>query len=39
VLAGPLLRRVEPGRIVLWLVASRSLKLSLLLESPAGALQ
>ena len=38
-LAGPLLRRVEPGRIVLWLVASRSLTLSLLLESPAGKLQ
>ena len=38
-LAGPLLRRVDPGRIVLWRGASRSPPLSLLLESPAGGLQ
>lgn len=33
VLAGPLLRRLEPGRLVLWLVASRPLHLQLLLQA------
>ncbi|MFO2462442.1 alkaline phosphatase family protein [Pseudomonas sp. 15FMM2] len=32
VLAGPLLRRLEPGRLVLWLVGSRALALTLKLE-------
>ncbi|SFQ01522.1 alkaline phosphatase D family protein [Pseudomonas borbori] len=32
VLAGPLLRRLEPGRVVLWLVASRPLALQLCLN-------
>lgn len=32
VLAGPLLRRMEPGRLVLWLVASRALRLQLWLR-------
>ncbi|QFT24480.1 hypothetical protein FIV02_23215 [Pseudomonas sp. THAF187a] len=32
VLAGPLLRRLEPGRLVLWLVASRELSLQLWLH-------
>lgn len=32
VLAGPLLRRLEPGRLVLWLVASRELSLQLWLQ-------
>ena len=31
VLAGPLLRRIEPGRMALWLVASRQLSFSLAL--------
>ncbi|MGP0172906.1 alkaline phosphatase family protein [Pseudomonas sp. NCHU5208] len=35
VLAGPLLRRLEPGRLVLWLVASRELPLQLCLQ-PEG---
>jgi hypothetical protein len=35
VLAGPMLRRLEPGRLVLWLVASRPLSLTLRLQ-PAG---
>lgn len=35
VLVGPLLRRIEPTRLVLWLVASRPLRLSLLIESKA----
>ncbi|MGQ7960398.1 alkaline phosphatase family protein [Pseudomonas sp. SP16.1] len=35
VLAGPLLRRLEPGRLVLWLVASRPLALRLCLQ-PEG---
>lgn len=39
VLAGPLLRRVEPGRLVFWLVASRPLALALVLQSAAHALQ
>ena len=39
VLAGPLLRRIEPGRLVLWLVGSRPLQLSLLIESEAHGLE
>jgi hypothetical protein len=39
VLAGPLLRRVEPGRLVFWLVGSRPLQLSLQLESAANGAQ
>src|SRR5690606_9668869 len=35
VLAGPILRRLEPSRLVLWLVGSTPLSLTLLLE-PAG---
>lgn len=35
VLAGPLLRRLEPGRLALWLVASRELSLQLWLQ-PEG---
>lgn len=35
VLAGPILRRLEPGRLVLWLVGSRALQLTLRL-APAG---
>ncbi|RMH83354.1 alkaline phosphatase family protein [Pseudomonas sp. AOB-7] len=35
ILAGPLLRRLEPGRLVLWLVASRPLRLQLCLQ-PEG---
>ena len=35
VLAGPLLRRLEPTRLVLWLVGSRALALTLRLQ-PAG---
>lgn len=38
VLAGPLLRRLEPGRLVLWLVASRELELQLCLQ-PEGEAQ
>ena len=38
VLAGPLLRRIEPGRLVLWLVASRELSLQLWLQ-PEGQAQ
>jgi len=34
VLAGPLLRRIEPKRLVLWLVASRQLTLTLKLQLP-----
>lgn len=34
-LAGPILRRLEPGRLVLWLVGSTPLNLTLLLE-PMG---
>jgi hypothetical protein len=34
VLAGPLLRRLEPGRLVLWLVGSRPLTLTLNLRVP-----
>ena len=36
VLAGPILRRLEPGRLVLWLVGSVPLNFTLLL-APAGA--
>lgn len=36
VLAGPILRRIEPGRLVLWLVGSRPLDLTLVL-APANA--
>ena len=32
VLAGPLLRRLEPMRLVLWLVGSRALALTLRLQ-------
>ncbi|MFC6296273.1 alkaline phosphatase family protein [Pseudomonas sp. CCM 7893] len=38
VLAGPLLRRLEPGRLVLWLVGSRALALTLRLQLPEQAL-
>lgn len=34
VLAGPLLRRLEPRRLVLWLVGSRALTLTLTLHLP-----
>ena len=37
VLAGPMLRRMEPGRLVLWLVASRKLPLVLRLNIPRAA--
>ncbi|WP_312716671.1 alkaline phosphatase D family protein [Stutzerimonas nitrititolerans] len=37
VLAGPLLRRVEPARLVFWLVASRPLALALVLQGGAHA--
>ncbi|GAB3379116.1 hypothetical protein GCM10027317_23020 [Massilia agri] len=37
VLAGPLLRRLEPGRLVLWLVGSAPLDLTLVLAPRAGA--
>ncbi|SES21536.1 alkaline phosphatase D family protein [Halopseudomonas bauzanensis] len=36
VLAGPILRRLEPGRLVLWLVGSTPLHLMLELEPEAG---
>lgn len=36
VLAGPLLRRLEPKRVVLWLVASRELKLVMRLQHAQG---
>ena len=36
VLAGPILRRLEPNRLVLWLVGSESLRLTLLLEPADG---
>ncbi len=36
VLAGPLLRRLEPRRLVIWLVGSRTLALSLRLHLPHG---
>ncbi|MFC3606356.1 alkaline phosphatase D family protein [Stutzerimonas tarimensis] len=39
VIAGPLLRRVEPGRLVFWLVGTRPLVLSLQLESDAQGAQ
>ena len=37
VLAGPVLRRLEPGRLVLWLVGSAPLDLALVLAPKAGA--
>jgi len=37
VLAGPLLRRVEPARLVFWLVASQPLALALVLQGGADA--
>ncbi|MCK9513433.1 MAG: alkaline phosphatase family protein [Pigmentiphaga sp.] len=36
-LAGPILRRLEPDRLVLWLVGSTPLNLTLLLQPSAGA--
>ncbi|MEN3277741.1 MAG: hypothetical protein V7631_3531 [Massilia sp.] len=36
-LAGPILRRLEPGRLVLWLVGSAPLDLTLVLAPKAGA--
>ncbi|MGE8413547.1 MAG: alkaline phosphatase D family protein [Pseudomonas sp.] len=39
VLAGPLLRRLEPGRLVLWLVGSRPLSLTLQLQPEGAAVQ
>ena len=36
VIAGPLLRRLEPQRLVIWLVGSRALPLSLMLQLPSG---
>ncbi|MEJ6655433.1 MAG: alkaline phosphatase D family protein [Pseudomonas sp.] len=36
VLAGPILRRLEPDRLVLWLVGSAPLSLTLLLEPSGG---
>ena len=37
VFAGPILRRLEPGRLVLWLVGSAPLDLTLVLAPKAGA--
>ena len=39
VLAGPILRRLEPDRLVLWLVGSAPLDLTLLLAPAGGALR
>ncbi|NBF10957.1 alkaline phosphatase D family protein [Pseudomonas sp. Fl4BN1] len=39
VLAGPLLRRLEPTRLVLWLVGSRPLSLTLLLQASGSPTQ
>ncbi|EIK61627.1 alkaline phosphatase D family protein [Pseudomonas lactis] len=36
VIAGPLLRRLEPQRLVIWLVGSRTLPMSLTLQLPSG---
>lgn len=36
VIAGPLLRRLEPQRLVIWLVGSRVLPMSLTLQLPSG---
>ena len=36
VIAGPLLRRLEPQRLVIWLVGSRALALCLRLQLPSG---
>ena len=37
VLSGPILRRLEPGRLVLWLAGSAPLDLTLVLAPPGGA--
>nr|WP_312519117.1 alkaline phosphatase family protein [Massilia sp.] len=39
VLAGPILRRIEPGRLVLWLAGSTPLDLTMVLAAPGGAEQ
>lgn len=39
VLAGPLLRRLEPSRLVLWLVGSQPLSLTLQLQAEGAAIQ
>ena len=39
VLAGPILRRIDPSRLVLWLVGSAPLELTLLLAPAGGAQQ
>ena len=39
VLAGPLLRRLEPGRLVLWLVGTTPLALTLVLAPRGGTSQ
>ncbi|WP_428551184.1 alkaline phosphatase D family protein [Pseudomonas edaphica] len=39
VIAGPMLRRLEPQRLVIWLVGSRALRLSLKLQVPQGKTQ
>ncbi|ERO64004.1 hypothetical protein P308_26205 [Pseudomonas piscis] len=39
VLAGPLLRRLEPSRLVLWLVGSQPLSLTLQLQAEGAAVQ
>ena len=36
VITGPLLRRLEPQRLVIWLVGSRALPLCLRLQLPSG---
>ena len=36
VIAGPMLRRLEPQRLVIWLVGSRALRLALKLQLPEG---
>lgn len=36
VIAGPMLRRLEPQRLVIWLVGSRALTLTLKLQPPQG---
>ncbi len=36
VIAGPMLRRLEPQRLVIWLVGSRALSLTLKLQVPQG---
>lgn len=39
VIAGPMLRRLEPQRLVIWLVGSRALPLTLRLQLPQGETQ